>query len=560
VQKSSSRVEVIVARLGWVAVAGLLAAGLPLFVCLPVWCDVTLFDLCTRNVLGGGVHYRDLFDNNLPGMLWLHLAVRSLVGGRSEAIRLVDFGVVAIVVALLAIWLRRQGRSPLVLSWTVFALLACYLSMNERCHCQRDTWMLLPALLALFQRQGQLERWQQGRSGPAARFSHAALEGLCWAAACWIKPFVIVPAGLVWLASLLLGRRAGIRFTVLLGDAAGLLAGGLLAGLLGVAWMGWSGALAPFFDIFLRWNGEYVTSHQGVPLFKRCLVPLDGMSGWHFLHALAVPQAISLLLRAWRGSAPDNRSGRQVLLAALYLGWFVEAYFLQARVDYVQVPALLLGITVLAGSDLLPASALVRVAVPALLVLHFLVFSPLAEGRRLACWSRCFVEGSSPQLRDELTLTEHVGWQDLERVLLFLKSEGVKDGEVTCYHAGLCPLYFELDRAPSTRYVNFDQMLAWFPGHREEVRRTLADSRQRYLVADVKEVDRWWREEGPPRTDEPARLPDNFPEQWRGWYPWNQTLLFRAGRYLVFRAAEPPREKLWPEVGFGPPPREAQQR
>jgi hypothetical protein len=547
VQSSSSRVEAVVARLGWLAVAGLLLVGLPLFVCMPVWCDVTLFDLCARDVLRGGVHYRDLFDNNLPGMLWAHLAVRPLVGWGSESIRLVDFAVVAAEVTLLLAWLRGLGRSSLVLSWTAFALLACYLSMPERCHCQRDGWMLLPALLALFMRRRQLERWQKPTPS-AVLFGYAVLEGLCWAAAFWVKPFVIVPACLVWPASVLLGRTAKTRLAVLAGDAAGLLTGGLLAGLLGIAWLGWSGALAPFLDIFLHWNGEYVAAHQGVPLLHRFLA-LEGLSGWHFLNVLGVPLAVALLVRAWRGKAADHRAQRQVLLAALYLGWFLQAYLLQARVDYVQVPALLLAIALLATSDLLPQGASLRVAIPALLVLHFCVYSPLAEGRRLGCWPRCFREGSSPQLRDDLSLTDHVGWQDLDRVLLFLQSVGAEDGQVTCYHASLCLLYFELDRAPSTRYVNFDQMLAWFPGHREEIRRTLADSRQRYLVADVKELERGWQEIEPPRTDQPPRLPDNFPPPWRDWYPWNRPVLVRAGRYLVLAADEPPADRLWPPVG-----------
>jgi hypothetical protein len=549
VGSSASRVEALTARLGWLAVAGLLLVGLPLFVRLPLWCDATLFDLCARNVLHGGVHYRDLHDNNLPGMLWAHLAVRPLVGWGSEALRLVDFAVVAAEVTLLLLWLRGLGRSPLVLSWTAFALLACYLSLSERCHCQRDTWMLLPALLALRQRQRQLGRWRQPGARLAGLFGAAVLEGLFWGAAFWIKPFVIVPALLVWLASLLLARAAGARPAVLVSDAAGLLAGGLAAGTLGVAWLAWSGALAPFLDLFLHWNGEYLAAHHRVPLLHRFLA-LEGLSGWHFLNLLGVPLAVALLLRAGRGKAADGRSQRQVLLAALYLGWFVQAYFLQARVDYVQVPALLLAVALLAGSDLLPQGATLRVAIPALLLLHFVVFSPLADGRRLACWSRCFRAGSSPQLRDELSLTDHVGWQDLDRVALFLRSRGAGDGEVTCYHAGLCPLYFELNRTPSTPYVNFDQTLAWFPGHREEIRRTLAASGQRYLVADVKELERGWPESELPRTDEPPRLPDDFPPRWRDWYPWDRPVLFRAGRYLVLAADEPPADRLWPRVGF----------
>ena len=42
----------------------------------------------------GDVLYRDALENNLPGMLWLHVAVRSLLGWSSEVLRLVDLLVV----------------------------------------------------------------------------------------------------------------------------------------------------------------------------------------------------------------------------------------------------------------------------------------------------------------------------------------------------------------------------------------------------------------------------------------------------------------------------------
>src|SRR5712692_3196119 len=91
-------------RLAWTALCGFLLLCLPLFVCLPLWADVTLYDLAARSVLRGGVHYRDIFDTNLPGMLWLHLAVRAALGWSTEALRLVDISVFALSVLLLARW------------------------------------------------------------------------------------------------------------------------------------------------------------------------------------------------------------------------------------------------------------------------------------------------------------------------------------------------------------------------------------------------------------------------------------------------------------------------
>ena len=96
------------AWLAGVALTAFLVAGLPLFVCMPLWADVTLYDLCARNLLRGGVLYRDILDTNLPGMVWLHALIRALFGWRSEVIRLVDCGIMAAVTGRNG--LRRPGK------------------------------------------------------------------------------------------------------------------------------------------------------------------------------------------------------------------------------------------------------------------------------------------------------------------------------------------------------------------------------------------------------------------------------------------------------------------
>src|SRR4051812_35280971 len=78
------------ARLGWVCLALLLLLGLPLFLRKPLWCDVTLYDVAARNLLQGGIHYRDVFDTNMPGVVWIHALVRGCLGWSSEAMRLFD--------------------------------------------------------------------------------------------------------------------------------------------------------------------------------------------------------------------------------------------------------------------------------------------------------------------------------------------------------------------------------------------------------------------------------------------------------------------------------------
>src|SRR5437868_3562805 len=97
------------AALGWAVAAVALAGGVPLFLCMPPWNDVTLHDMAVRAMLRGGVHYRDVFDTNLPGIDGAMAAVRATCGWGYEALRAWDLAVIAGAVAVLAGWVRRAG-------------------------------------------------------------------------------------------------------------------------------------------------------------------------------------------------------------------------------------------------------------------------------------------------------------------------------------------------------------------------------------------------------------------------------------------------------------------
>src|SRR5579883_2883244 len=172
--------------------AALLVTHLPAFVCMPFDTDVCLWDLFARSVLDGGVPYRDLMENNFPGMLWAHLAVRSVFGWRPEVLRAADAAVVGAVVLLLVRWLPSRA-APAWRFFAAFVLAAFYLTTSEWCHCQRDTWMLLPTLLALSLRYRQVLKMSGPRPSAAAVGRRGLLEGFLWASACWVKPYAAVP-------------------------------------------------------------------------------------------------------------------------------------------------------------------------------------------------------------------------------------------------------------------------------------------------------------------------------------------------------------------------------
>ncbi len=180
--------------LGWAALLILLGVGLPLFVCMPLYNDASFYDVAARNLLLGGVHYRDVFDHNLPGMVWLHVAIRYLYGWRSETLRVADFLCLSLTIGLIVLWMRSVGVTASGRLWAAVCLIAFYLTTPESCHCQRDVWMLLPAMGAVTLRSQQL-RAMRTRCEALGRLAlRATVEGLLWGIAIWIKPFVIVLA------------------------------------------------------------------------------------------------------------------------------------------------------------------------------------------------------------------------------------------------------------------------------------------------------------------------------------------------------------------------------
>src|SRR2546421_85394 len=80
--------------------------------------------------------------------------------------------------------------------------------------------------------------WGGGGSRRAA--FRSLTEGALWGFALWVKPFVVLPALACWLTGSVRLLRAG-RGTFWVWDTALLLSGGLLAGGLGILWLGCSG-------------------------------------------------------------------------------------------------------------------------------------------------------------------------------------------------------------------------------------------------------------------------------------------------------------------------------
>lgn len=386
-----------------------------------------------------------------------------------------------------------------------------------------------------------------------------------WGLAVWIKPHAIVPAAAVWLTSVLILRRTVPARSIGL-DLAGLVCGGLLAGIPGVAWLVGTGAWPYFWDIFTRWNPEYMADGVWREIPHKVQWAFVWCRPWGVLHVAALPLAV---LGLWEGfrSRTDGAAASRAMLAALYLGWFGQAVVLQKGFDYVEVPVVILAMAVLAGrgwavgfpylvwfaavgvvlnvAGFIPDAARVVSAVNDTNRLVKLEHHPLTDPAILPLWPRCWAEGSTPELRDKLGqfTTIHCGtnWEDLDAVARFLRTiqPPLRDRELTCWHDSTHPLYLMLDLEPSTRYMHYGTV---FPlrGKVPEIRRAVAESPQRYVVSDLRRMTYHYHEAYAPGAAGPNSLPAWFPKSQRGLFPWNQPVVFRAGRYVVHKITRPP--------------------
>ena len=359
------------------------------------------------------------------------------------------------------------------------------------------------------------------RQVEAARFWRAAAEGVLWGAAFWVKPHVAVPALFVWLAAARLAqssRRATYRELAI--DAGGVVLGGLLVGAVGIAWLVWTGAWSSFVEMQTVWNREYfgfnAMSGQGGVLYAGLAVRFFP---WLLIHLAAAPLALKQLVQ--------GRTATATLFAALYLGWFFQSVALQHLFDYVQLPAVMLGFALVFGFLFDPAAETesdARIIARRLftafagLCVAFSVYWVGTEA--FAAWPRCWTEGSSPAVRDQLARLHKVNWRELQRVTAYLRDRGVQDGELTCFPLPLMALYRELDVEPASRYRFLQANWVIHRQQRARIYRELAESRQRFVVCDL-----LW--EGIDLKEPKLEL---LPPRWE---KWKKRIVFQAERYIV---------------------------
>jgi hypothetical protein len=553
--------------LGWTALGLLLVVGVPLFLCMGLSADVAEDALLAQALRHGNVWGRDLvLPGHSPIMGLLLAAPLRLWGWSVAGLRALDLAVIGGIIVLLTRWLRLVGASGAIQVWTAVALLAWYLSSAESCQCRPELWALLPAMAALLLRAGQVARLVRPEAVLGRLLPGALVEGLCWGLAGLLQPVALLAALLCWLLTLVVvWRQTPQALGRLAADAIGVLMGVGAIGGLWVAWLRWQGSWPLEGADLSAWGlGSLHVSAD----WQNQLEALLGLWWpWGLAQVVAVPLAVAAVWNVLRGSTRRGKSGLAVasvaqgLLGCLVLSWFVQANVLQAQQLHQLAPVLVLAVALLAGQPVhwlqvaggrwwVVRTTVGRFALPAPLawvllyggVVYLGSTHPLCAKERLALWPRCWREGSSPALRDELTLSptdDSISWTALAEVAAFLRKEQLGPGELTCSGQDGLFLYLELDRTPSTRFACLSDAMACFPA--EQVREALNASRQRWVVSDwraigLNDAELWGQ--GVQRRPPPAFWA-KFPRQWLGVFPWSEPVAFGNGPYVVHRVTGP---------------------
>lgn len=511
-----------------------LVLAVPLFLRMPETNDAEMFDLQAWLIADGGVMYRDVLEPNLPGVVWIHLLLRAIAGDSSEALR--AFDLLSFVVVMGFAWglLKMSGASRRTAMWSVLACSMFYLSTSEWCHCQRDMWMLAPAMAGTWLRLKQRERAESGSSGGRI-ILWGMLEGLVWGVGIWIKPYVLLVTVAAWLCTL--SRKAGLKGTA--ADSAGLLAGGLIAGGAGFGWMVSTGAWPYWLDTMQNWNPRYLHAGRENWTYPRFKVMVIRFLPWFLLHLVAVPLALKLIQQrvSGRTARAEDQSGKTIavgsaVLASVYLVWMVHSFLLQHLFDYVHAPGIVLAILVCADAVARGRSRTGLQLVVMLFGSAVVATSPVLKLKSVPAWRECVSGETTPQLQDRLTHFDNPRRTDLAEIAAFLKRQQVSGQDVLIFNSDGVSLYRRLNLKPPSRYAYFFETLIFFRDKRNEVIVAAMGNKPRFIVLDLVSCLEMNGDEahavGP--AGKHAAPPGYKP---RPSFPWKYPVAFRAGSWLV---------------------------
>lgn len=536
----------------WVCLAAWSAFALPMFLKMPLTNDTCLFDIQARMVTQGGTLYKDMHEPNLPGVVWLQMLARAIGGESSLTMRVFDLAFFIGILSSVFLILRRQSAaSSRQAAWTITGLSVFYFGLSEWCHCQRDTWVLLPVLAGAMLRMRQIDRASRlrlnqpldtnadelRRLSSKCLVSGGVLEGLVWACGIWIKPHILISIVAVWIISWrsMPNRRAAVA------DTMGLLVGGLLGGAMGVGWLIYVGAWPHFVDTLSNWNPDYLAAGRENWTAQRFSAMFIRFFPWLLVHLVAVPIALAAVWRSMRrfdiGVATQVGFLSKSILAAVYLTWLVHSFLLQHLFDYVHVPAVILAVALVSlhgGTSPNPNRYRNLGILFACLVVWL---NPLLSKQRISLWQASVTTEASVELQDRLAHFENPRRGDLLKIEDFLRSQNVGQHDVCCFNSDCVSIYWDLNLLPATRFTYLFELMNYHPTRAADFQSALESNPHRFIVTDLVSSGMSFPDAMAIDSKNPL-MPPKYPRA-KDTYPWSHPVVFRAGTYLVHEVQQP---------------------
>ena len=363
-------------------------------------------------------------------------------------------------------------------------------------------------------------------------FRSGLYQGLFWGAAVWIKPHVLIPAAVVWLATIgLFWQRRGWRGV--LTDFLGNVVGGAILGIAGIAYLWFSGAWPSFVEVLTFWNPSYVdTIFSAEDLRRRARYQDAYFPPWSYLHWGAVPLAFAMVLDGltgwvsrnapwwlWAGAVDRAQRLTRMFPALLYLGWTLQAIGTQREFHYAHVPEIFLMLALFAtqrwavafASIVVLAVVSVLVATdqfdneagdwPGVMFLHDPIVAPrhpITEGDEWKKWVDCWrMNLTEDRYRARMWSLSRAGgfdpapnWIELGQVADELRRRGVRDGDLIAWNDAPHSLYLMLKIRPGFRYQHVRTCM----GIGEEQEKVvyadaeIAAKSAKYAVSDLKSL------------------------------------------------------------------------
>lgn len=269
----------------------------------------------------GLVPYRDLFDFQMPGSFLAYFALGSLSGFNAFRLRLLDLLILAAILAVTYFALKRFGKTPALAAAILFGLK--YLQGGPSMSLQREYLLLVFLTPALY--ISLLDKMT-----PRLRLTLGVLFGL----SALIKPHAAIGLLPMLVADILsLVKRPSLPLLRAAVTSILPVAIGFLVPVLAVfAWLGFTGALTPFFKIatnywrlYAQINGQMEIA-SGVERLSVLLTQTLRLGG----HALwLIPAAIGIYF---------NQNKKTCLLASLALCYAIYPAFSGQFFPYHYIP------------------------------------------------------------------------------------------------------------------------------------------------------------------------------------------------------------------------------